>query len=73
MEAALERILKTYDLLANKTAALNEDMLAKLHAYLAMLSEGGESDPNRLTVCGLTYLRKLDGSIDPVKSGYTGL
>jgi len=26
-----------------------------------------------LTVCGLTYLRQLDGSVDPVKAGYTGL
>jgi hypothetical protein len=24
-------------------------------------------------VCGLTYLRELDGSSDPVKAGYTGL
>jgi hypothetical protein len=24
-------------------------------------------------VCGLTYLRELDGSNDPVKAGYTGL
>jgi hypothetical protein len=24
-------------------------------------------------VCGLTYLRQLDGSNDPVKAGYTGL
>jgi len=28
---------------------------------------------HRLTVCGLTYLRELDGSNDPVKSGFTGL
>jgi hypothetical protein len=26
-----------------------------------------------LTVCGLTYLRELDGSNDPVKAGFTGL
>ena len=26
-----------------------------------------------LTVCGLTYLRELDGSSDPVKAGFTGL
>jgi hypothetical protein len=26
-----------------------------------------------LTVCGLTYLRELDGSTDPVKAGFTGL
>jgi hypothetical protein len=24
-------------------------------------------------VCGLTYLRELDGSNDPVKAGFTGL
>jgi hypothetical protein len=24
-------------------------------------------------VCGLTYLRQLDGSSDAVKAGYTGL
>ena len=29
--------------------------------------------PHRLTVCGLTYLRELDGSSDPVKAGFTGL
>jgi hypothetical protein len=37
------------------------------------LFEAGEKDPHRLTVYGLTYLRELDGSIDPVKAGYTGL
>jgi hypothetical protein len=24
-------------------------------------------------VCGLTYLRELDGTVDPVKAGFTGL
>jgi hypothetical protein len=38
-----------------------------------MLYEAGERDDHRLTVCGLTYLRQLDGSSDPVKAGYTGL
>jgi hypothetical protein len=33
----------------------------------------GEKDPHRLTVCGLTYLRELDGTTDPVKAGFTGL
>jgi len=73
MEAVLERILKTYDLLANRTTALGDDARAKLTDYLAMLAQGGENDPHRLAVCGLTYLRKLDGSNDPVKAGYTGL
>ena len=38
-----------------------------------MLFDAGEKDLHRLTVCGLTYLRELDGSNDPVKAGYTGL
>jgi hypothetical protein len=31
-----------------------------------MLFEAGETDPHRLTVCGLTYLRQLDGSFHEV-------
>ena len=73
MDAAIDRIMKTYDLLANRTAAANDEARAKVTAYIAMLIEGGETDPHRLTVCGLTYLRQLDGSTDPVKAGYTGL
>jgi hypothetical protein len=37
------------------------------------LFEAGEKDVHRLTVCGLTYFRELDGSSDPVKAGFTGL
>jgi len=43
------------------------------HKAKQVLVEAGEKDPHRLTVCGLTYLRQLDGSNDPVKAGYTGL
>jgi len=41
--------------------------------YLAKLMEAGEKDTHRLTVYGLTYLRELDGSSDPVKTGFAGL
>ncbi|OAF08786.1 MULTISPECIES: hypothetical protein [Bradyrhizobium] len=73
MEAAIDRIMKTYDLLANRTAAASEEARAKVTIYLNTLMEAGEKDTHRLTVCGLTYLRQLDGSVDPVKAGYTGL
>ena len=73
MEAAIDRIMQTYDLLLNRTAAASDEARAKVTAYLATLVEAGEKDPHRLTVCGLTYLRELDGSNDPVKAGYTGL
>ena len=73
MQAAIDRIMQTYDLLMNTTAAASDEARAKVTEYVAKLVEGGEKDPHRLTVCGLTYLRELDGSSDPVKAGYTGL
>ena len=73
MEAAVDRIMQTYALLVNRSSAASEEARAKVTDYLAMLFEAGEKDTHRLTVCGLTYLRELDGSSDPVKAGFTGL
>jgi len=73
MQAAIDRIMHTYDMLVNRTAAASEEARAKVTEYVATLVEAGEKDTHRLTVCGLTYLRQLDGSNDPVKAGYTGL
>ncbi|MBI5262247.1 MAG: hypothetical protein HY852_10585 [Bradyrhizobium sp.] len=73
MQAAIDRIMQTYDLMANRSQAASDEARAKVTAYLTTLVEGGEKDVHRLTICGLTYLRQLDGSYDPVKAGYTGL
>jgi len=73
METAIDRIMQTYDLLTNRSAEATEEARAKVTAYITTLFEAGERDSHRLTVCGLTYLRELDGSNDPVKAGYTGL
>ena len=73
MEAAIDRIMQTYDLLMNHSAAASAEAREKVTDYLKTLFEAGERDMQRLTVCGLTYLRQLDGSNDPVKAGYTGL
>ena len=73
MDAAIDRIMQTYDLLMNQTAAANAEAREKVTEYIKTLFEAGEKDERRLTVCGLTYLRQLDGSSDPVKAGYTGL
>jgi hypothetical protein len=71
MQAALDRILQTYALLTSLTAA--EAARTKLERYLKTLHDGGETNVDRLTVCGLVYLRQQDGRLDPVKAGYTGL
>lgn len=73
MQAAIERIMHTYDLLVNRPTAASAEARAKVTEYINTLFEAGERDTHRLTVCGLTYLRQLDGSSDPVKAGYTGL
>jgi hypothetical protein len=73
MEAAIDRIMHTYDLLMNRSAAASLEARAKVTDYIATLCEAGEKDTHRLTVCGLTYLRELDGSNDPVKAGFTGM
>ena len=73
MEVAIDRIMHTYDLMLNRTAAASVGARAKVTAYIRTLIEAGEKDTHRLTVCGLTYLRELDGSSDPVKAGFTGL
>src|SRR3954451_5564356 len=73
MDSAIDRIMQTYELLVNQTAAASAEARAKVTEYVAKLFEAGETDTHRLTVCGLTYLRELDGSNDPVKAGFTGL
>ena len=74
MEAAIDRIMLTYSLLVmDSSAAASEEARTKVTEYVNTLFEAGERDTHRLTVCGLTYLRQLDGSNDPVKAGYTGL
>ncbi len=72
-QAAIDRIMQTYGLLVNRSAEASAEARAKVTEYVNTLFEGGEKDAQRLAVYGLTYLRELDGSSDPVKAGYTGL
>ena len=73
MEAAIDRIMQTYALLLNRSATASDEARDKVTDYVKTLFEAGEKDTHRLTVCGLTYLRQLDGSPDPVKAGFTGM
>ncbi len=73
VQAAIDRVMMTYDLLAPRRENEHVEARELLVDYLAKLHDGGETDLDRLTVCGLTYLRERDGSIDSVKAGFTGL
>jgi hypothetical protein len=73
MQAAIDRVMQTYDLMADRSTAASAEARAKVTEYIATLFEAGEQDDTRLAVCGLAYLRQLDGSSNPVKAGFTGL
>lgn len=73
IQTAIDRIMHTYDMMVNLSQAARAEARGKVADYINMLFDGGETDPHRLTVCGLTYLREHDGSNDPVKAGFTGL
>jgi hypothetical protein len=73
MNDAIDRIMRTYDLMVNRTQAANDEARTRVTKYIQSLFDGGEKDSHRLTVFGLTFLRELDGSNDPVKAGFTGL
>jgi hypothetical protein len=73
MQTAIDRIMHTYGLMMSRTEEASDEARTKVTNYVKSLFDGGEKDPHRLTVFGLTYLRELDGSNDPVKAGFTGL
>lgn len=73
MQAAIDRVMMTYDLLATRAEDEHVKAREQLIDYLAKIHTAGETDLDRLTVCGLTYLRERNGSIDQVKAGFTGL
>ena len=66
VDVAVDRIMKTYDLMVNQTPAARDEARLKVKSHVSALFEGGETDSHRLTVQGLTYLRERDGT-DPVK------
>ena len=71
VDIAIQRILKTYSLMGNEQKA--EEARDRVTSYLQTLFAGGETDGERLAVCGLVYLREKEGRSDPVREGFSGL
>ncbi len=71
VDIAIQRILKTYALMWNDQRA--EEARSRVTEYLQTLFAGGETNGDRLAVCGLVYLREKDGRSNPVREGYSGL
>lgn len=71
IDLATRRILKTYSLMWGDQRA--EEARAKVADYLQTLFAGGETNEERLAVCGLVYLREKEGRSNPVRQGFSGM
>ena len=71
IKTAVQQVVDIYSMMSLRD--VTNDVRDVLTKYLTNLFEGGETDPERLTVCGLVYLRQLDGTLKPAQSGFSGL
>ena len=70
MDKVIERTIGIFGMMRSPEAA--EAARKRLTDYLRTISSAGESDPERLVVCGLTYLREQEPENDPLPR-YSGL
>ena len=71
METVVQRTIGIFSMM--RTPEVAERARQKLEDYLNTITSAGETDPERLVVCGLTYLREQEPENDPVPRGYSGL
>ena len=60
MDSAIDRIMQTYNLLVNQTAAASAEARVKVTEYVGKLFEAGEKDTHRLTAQGQEIRRIVD-------------
>ncbi len=73
--AAIDRTLRTYFLMHTLTDGEAAQAREQLASYIGLVFSAGEQDLDRLTMCGLTFLRDRNGRGEgaSVHSEYTGL
>lgn len=74
-KAAIDRTLRTYFLMHTLTDGEAAEAREQLAGYIGLVFSAGERDLDRLTMCGLTFLRDRNGKGEaaPAHSEYTGL
>jgi hypothetical protein len=69
LNEVIDRVIHTFGMMRNLSEdALNEARESLCH-YLDTLSSAGETDPQRLAVCGLAYLRNRQDGPPPKFTG----
>lgn len=73
MEACLneviDRIIHTFGMMRNLSEDALQDARESVRDYIEKLSSAGETDPQRLAVCGLAYLRDRHEGVSPKFTG----
>lgn len=63
MDEVIERVITTFAMMRSIDRESFEASKLKLRAYMETLTSAGQTDSQKLAVCGLTYLRELyDGA-----------
>lgn len=57
MNEVIDRVIHTFGMMRNLSEDALREARASLGTYFETLSSAGETDPQRLAVCGLAYLR----------------
>ena len=71
MDKVIERTIGIFGLMRTPQAA--EAARDRLSDYLKTIASAGENDPERLVVCGLTFLREQEPDHRPLQHGFSGL
>lgn len=69
MDEVVDRIIQTFGMMRNLDEAGLREARESVDTYIATLSSAGETDPKRLAVYGLAYLRNRDDGPPPGVSG----
>ena len=69
MNDVIDRILSTYQLMRPLDPDRVSDSRQRITRYIERLASAGQSDPQRLAVYGLAYLKELHEKRDPRFTG----
>lgn len=69
MDEVVDRVIHTFGMMRNLDEASLREARASVDHYISTLSSAGETDPKRLAVFGLAYLRNRQDGTPPEFSG----
>jgi hypothetical protein len=69
LNEVIDRVIHTFGMMRNLSEDALVDARESLGTYFETLSSAGETDPQRLAVCGLAYLRNRHDGASPKFSG----